>query len=66
MTFKIHDGSSVDIKVGSKVVVIPGFLPKSFDGKFIDILEVTEQGPSAQLEPDQLSVISPEIITIVI
>lgn len=66
MIFKIRSGASVDISAGSKVIVVPGFLPKAFDGKLIDIISVSEDGPFAQLEPEQLSVISPEIITTVI
>jgi hypothetical protein len=66
MFFTIADGSQKDITAGKMVMVKQGYLPPEFDGKFIEIKDVSEGYPMAQLEPDQLSGISPELILVVV
>lgn len=66
MLYQISDGSTVDIVLGQQIICRPGFLPKQFDDVAIEVLDLDSQGPKAQLEPGQLSVISPQIIERVI
>lgn len=62
MIFKINDGTDVNIEIGMRIKCVTGYLPASFDDKFIEVLDI--QGmPMAQIEDSQLSCISPEIIT---
>jgi hypothetical protein len=66
MIFTIADGSQKDINAGSMVMVKQGFLPPEFEGKFIEIKAIADGYPMAQLEPEQLSGISPELILVVV
>ncbi len=66
MLYKVADGSMVDIVIGSQVVVRDGILPPEFNGVTIEVLALDLSGPMAQLEAGQLSVISPELIEVII
>lgn len=61
MIFKIRDGSEINIEIGMKIKCAVGYLPREFDDKFMEVLDI-EGYPMAQVEPSQLSCISPELI----
>jgi hypothetical protein len=50
MQYKISDGSTKDINVGSTIKVMPGYLPKEFDNVWMPVLKVDEMGPYCALE----------------
>jgi len=66
MQFVIADGSTKEIVVGSQVICKVGYLPVEFDNVAIEIMAIKDGLPHAQLEPSQLSAISPELIEVVL
>lgn len=77
MTFTIANRTSVEIQVGNKIQVVPGYLPAQFNGQWLTVVDVNEGGPFVSLEefildsdPDvainPLSCISPQIIGAVV
>ena len=62
MEFIINNKSVKNIEIGMHIKCVPGYLPQEFNDKFIEVKDI--QGyPMVQLEPEQLSGVSPEIIS---
>jgi hypothetical protein len=62
MIFKINNGIEINIEAGSKLLCVDNVLPPKFTGKFIEVLDIQDNTILVQLEDDQLSAISPELI----
>ena len=62
MEFIINNKSVKNIEIGMHIKCVSGYLPQEFNDKFIEVKDI--QGyPMVQLEPEQLSGVSPEIIS---